>query len=84
MAATSAYGPAPMDDQAGPGAEVVLQVQLELRREPPEPSRLGEVVRFEKFPDALLEGAINVLLGLEGRYEQTEAIAWHDRVASRT
>jgi hypothetical protein len=41
-------------------------------------------VRFEKFPDALLEGAINVLLGLEGRYEQTEAIAWHDSVASRT
>jgi RNA polymerase sigma-70 factor (TIGR02960 family) len=42
---------------------------------PPEPTRLGEVVWLEPFPDALLEGAIDVPLGPEARYEQTEAIA---------
>jgi len=43
--------------------------------EPPEPTRLGEVVWLEPFPDALLEGAIDVALGPEARYEQTEAIS---------
>src|SRR5438093_11877913 len=43
--------------------------------EPPEPTRLGEVVLLEPFPDALLEGAIDVPLGPEARYEQTEAIS---------
>jgi len=43
--------------------------------EPPEPSRLGEVVWLEPFPDALLEGAIDVPLGPETRYEQTESIS---------
>jgi RNA polymerase sigma-70 factor (TIGR02960 family) len=41
--------------------------------EPPEPSRLGDVVWLEPYPDALLEGAIDVPLGPEARYEQTEA-----------
>jgi RNA polymerase sigma-70 factor (TIGR02960 family) len=43
--------------------------------EPPEPTRLGEVVWLEPFPDALLEGAIDMPLGPEARYEQTEAIS---------
>lgn len=43
--------------------------------EPPEPTRLGEVVWLEPFPDALLEGAINLPLGPEARYEQTESIS---------
>jgi RNA polymerase sigma-70 factor (ECF subfamily) len=43
--------------------------------EPPEPTRLGEVVWLEPYPDALLEGAINAPLGPEARYEQTEAIS---------
>jgi RNA polymerase sigma-70 factor (TIGR02960 family) len=43
--------------------------------EPPEPTRLGEIVWLEPFPDALLEGAIDVPLGPEARYEQTEAIS---------
>jgi RNA polymerase sigma-70 factor (TIGR02960 family) len=43
--------------------------------EPPEPTRLGEVVWLQPFPDALLEGAIDVPLGPEARYEQTEAIS---------
>ena len=43
--------------------------------EPPEPTRFGEVVWLEPFPDALLEGAIDVPLGPEARYEQTEAIS---------
>src|SRR5919206_4042250 len=43
--------------------------------EPPEPSRLGEVVWLQPFPDALLEGASDVPLGPEARYEQTEAIS---------
>jgi RNA polymerase sigma-70 factor (TIGR02960 family) len=45
------------------------------RVEPPEPTRLGEVVWLEPFPDALLEGVINVPLGPEARYEQTESIS---------
>jgi RNA polymerase sigma-70 factor (TIGR02960 family) len=43
--------------------------------EPPEPTRLGEVVWLEPYPDALIEGAINVPLGPEARYAQTEAIS---------
>ena len=43
--------------------------------EPPEPSRLGEVVWLEPYPDALLEGAIKIPLGPEARYQQTEAIS---------
>jgi RNA polymerase sigma-70 factor (TIGR02960 family) len=41
----------------------------------PEPSRLGEVVWLEPFPDAFLEGAIDAPLGPEARYEQTESIS---------
>jgi RNA polymerase sigma-70 factor (TIGR02960 family) len=43
--------------------------------EPPEPTRLGEVGWLEPFPDALLEGAIDVPLGPEARYEQTESVS---------
>jgi RNA polymerase sigma-70 factor (TIGR02960 family) len=43
--------------------------------EPPEPTRLGEVVWLEPFPDALLEGGSDVPLGPEARYEQTESIS---------
>ena len=40
--------------------------------EPPEPTRLGEAVWLQPFPDALLE---DVPPGPEARYEQTEAIS---------
>jgi RNA polymerase sigma-70 factor (TIGR02960 family) len=43
--------------------------------EQPEPTRRGEVVWLEPYPDALLAGAIDVPLGPEARYEQTEAIS---------
>jgi len=43
--------------------------------EPPEPTRLGEVVWLEPFPDALLEGVMDAPLGPEARYEQAEAIS---------
>jgi RNA polymerase sigma-70 factor (ECF subfamily) len=43
--------------------------------EPPEPTRLGEVVWLEPYPDTLLGGAIDVPLGPEARYEQSEAIS---------
>jgi RNA polymerase sigma-70 factor (TIGR02960 family) len=43
--------------------------------EPPEPTRLGEVVWLQPFPDALLEGASGAPLGPEARYEQAEAIS---------
>ena len=43
--------------------------------EPPEPTRLGEVVWLEPYPDALLEGAVTTPLGPEARYQQTEAIS---------
>ena len=43
--------------------------------EPPEPSRLGEVVWLEPYPDALLEGVVKIPLGPEARYQQAEAIS---------
>jgi RNA polymerase sigma-70 factor (TIGR02960 family) len=43
--------------------------------EPPEPTRLGEVVWLEPFPDSRLEDALKVPLGPEARYEQTESIS---------
>ena len=43
--------------------------------EPPEPTRLGEIVWLEPFPDALLEPAGGVAAGPEARYEQTEAVS---------
>ena len=46
--------------------------------QPPEPTRFGEIVWLEPFPDSLLvlhRGAIDVPLGPEARYEQTESIS---------
>jgi len=43
--------------------------------EPPEPTRFGEIVWLEPFPDALLEGVMDVPLGPEARYEQAETIS---------
>jgi RNA polymerase sigma-70 factor (TIGR02960 family) len=43
--------------------------------EPPEPTRLGEVVWLEPFPDALLEGALEEQLGPEARWDWTESIS---------
>jgi len=42
---------------------------------PPEPTRLGEVVWLQPFPDAILQGAVAGPPGPEARYEQTEAIS---------
>ena len=42
--------------------------------EPPEPTRLGEVLWLEPYPDALIEGA-DVPLGPEARYDQNESIS---------
>jgi RNA polymerase sigma-70 factor (ECF subfamily) len=42
--------------------------------EPPEPTRLGEVVWLEPYPDVLIEGSVDAPPGPEVRYEQTEAI----------
>jgi RNA polymerase sigma-70 factor (TIGR02960 family) len=43
--------------------------------EPPAPTRLGEVVWLEPFPEVLLEGAIDAPLGPAARYERTESIS---------
>jgi RNA polymerase sigma-70 factor (TIGR02960 family) len=43
--------------------------------EPPEPTRLGEVVWLKPYPDALLKNAEDIAVGPEARYEQTEAIS---------
>src|SRR4029453_6899281 len=40
-----------------------------------EPTRLGEVVWLQPYPDALLQRAIEGPLGPEARYEQTESIS---------
>jgi RNA polymerase sigma-70 factor (TIGR02960 family) len=45
------------------------------RVEPPEPTRLGEVVWLQPYPDALLEDALDAPPGPEARYEQAEAIS---------
>ena len=44
--------------------------------EPPAPTRLGEVVWLEPYPDVLLEGVLDAPPpGPEARYEQSEAIS---------
>jgi len=43
--------------------------------EPPEPTRLGEVVWLQPYPDDLLEDAAGGPPGPEARYEQAEAIS---------
>ena len=43
--------------------------------QPPEPTRLGEIVWLEPFPDAFLEGGTGVPPGPEARYKQTESIS---------
>jgi RNA polymerase sigma-70 factor (TIGR02960 family) len=43
--------------------------------EPPEPTRLGEVVWLQPYPGTLLEDAAGAPPGPEARYEQTEAIS---------
>ena len=43
--------------------------------EPPEPTRLGEIVWLQPYPDALLEDASEIALGPEARYEQSEAVS---------
>jgi len=47
--------------------------------DPPEPSRLGEVVWLEPYPDSLLEGASTFPLGAAARpdvrYDQNEAVS---------
>jgi RNA polymerase sigma-70 factor (TIGR02960 family) len=42
---------------------------------PPEPTRLGEVVWLEPFPDARLEGVPDLPLGPEARYDQAESVS---------
>jgi RNA polymerase sigma-70 factor (ECF subfamily) len=43
--------------------------------QPPEPTRLGEVVWLEPFPDVLLGGVTELQAGPEARYEQAESVS---------
>jgi RNA polymerase sigma-70 factor (ECF subfamily) len=43
--------------------------------EPPEPTRLGELLWLEPYPDTLLEGLADRAPGPEARYEATESIS---------
>jgi RNA polymerase sigma-70 factor (TIGR02960 family) len=43
--------------------------------EPPEPTRLGELLWLEPYPDALLEGLADTVPGPEARYEARESIS---------
>jgi RNA polymerase sigma-70 factor (ECF subfamily) len=43
--------------------------------DPPEPTQLGEVPWLEPYPDSLLAGVVDVPLGPEARYEQSQAIS---------
>ena len=54
------------------------QPQMEhpiLDLDPPEPTRLGEVVWLEPYPDVLLDGLADQTPGPEARYEATQAIS---------
>src|SRR6516165_5052362 len=42
---------------------------------PPEPTRLGELLWLEPYPDALLEGLADAAPGPEARYEARESIS---------
>jgi RNA polymerase sigma-70 factor (TIGR02960 family) len=42
---------------------------------PPEPTRLGEVVWLQPYPDALMEGLNELPVGPEARYEQRESMS---------
>src|SRR5690242_11608252 len=42
---------------------------------PPEPTRYGEVLWLEPYPDALLEGSVDASAGPEARYETHEAVS---------
>jgi RNA polymerase sigma-70 factor (TIGR02960 family) len=48
---------------------------LQRMTEVPEPTRYGEAIWLEPFPDVLLEGIADHAPGPEGRYEAKEAIA---------
>lgn len=43
--------------------------------EPPQPTRLGEVIWLQPYPDTLIKAVIDAPLGPEARYEQTESIS---------
>jgi RNA polymerase sigma-70 factor (ECF subfamily) len=43
--------------------------------EPPEPTRLGEMLWLEPYPDSLLEGLADSAPGPDARYETTESIS---------
>lgn len=43
--------------------------------QPPDPTRLGEVVWLEPIPDSVLDGASDLPLGPEARYERSESIS---------
>jgi RNA polymerase sigma-70 factor (TIGR02960 family) len=43
--------------------------------EPPEPTRLGEVVWLEPLPDSFIEEALGARPGPEAKYEQTESLS---------
>jgi RNA polymerase sigma-70 factor (ECF subfamily) len=61
--ARRAAGRRPVSDARVPGFD------------PPEPTRLGDVLWLEPCPDALLEGAVDTPPGPDARYEQAEAIS---------
>jgi RNA polymerase sigma-70 factor (TIGR02960 family) len=43
--------------------------------QPPEPTRLGETAWLGPYPDSLLDDALDLPVGPEARYEQTESIS---------
>ena len=51
------------------------QPQPGLSFEPPQPTRYGEVLWLEPYPDALLEGLPDTAPGPDARYEAREAVA---------
>ncbi|MER5472787.1 sigma-70 family RNA polymerase sigma factor [Streptomyces sp. NPDC002935] len=64
-----------LDERRAASRRPAKEWGVEVADEWPEPTRLGEVVWLQPFPGALLEGAVDLPLGPEARYEQTESIS---------
>ncbi|MFF3410481.1 sigma-70 family RNA polymerase sigma factor [Streptomyces sp. NPDC002742] len=63
-----------LDERRAASRRPAKEWGVDVRDEWPEPTRLGEVVWLQPFPGALLEG-VDLPLGPEARYEQTESVS---------
>ncbi|MEV8037454.1 sigma-70 family RNA polymerase sigma factor [Streptomyces sp. NPDC086182] len=63
-----------LDERRAASRRPAKEWGVDVRGEWPEPTRLGEAVWLQPFPGALLDG-VDLPLGPEARYEQTESVS---------